>query len=416
VSRRHLPVRPDLDQLRHQARDLLRRIRSGDPAAVSELTEHHPERVEPANARLADAQLVLARSYEAPSWPRLVLACRLVDAIWRDDADTVRDLVQKHPRLLHEDSLIRRSNWGPPMTYAANLGRDRIIRMLHELGATDVESAAGRAILQGQIGTARMLHAMLGSPRLHDGALLGPAETLSASGTALVLELGARVVDDGKRLAPVDMVLETYSRNPSGKHEILEQYVRHGIELPDTPVMAFHRGRIDLLEDHLRRDPGLLRRTFTHAEIYPPELGCHDEVLHGTPLTGVTLLHLCVEYEEMEMARWLLERGTDVDVRAAVDAEGFGGHTALFGCVVSVAHLPQKHRRLEDAPFARLLLDHGADPNARASLRMRLGVYETPTTHEFRDVTPLSWGERFPDKLFVSKPAMRLIAESGGHA
>jgi len=31
-------------------------------------------------------------------------------------------------------------------------------------------------------------------------------------------------------------------------------YVEHGLELPDTPTMALHRGRIDLLEEHLRRD------------------------------------------------------------------------------------------------------------------------------------------------------------------
>jgi len=36
--------------------------------------------------------------------------------------------------------------------------------------------------------------------------------------------------------------------------------------------------------------------------------------------------------------------------------------------------------------------------------------------HEYCDVTPLSWGERFHDKLYVSVSAMRLIAERGGHA
>jgi hypothetical protein len=35
--------------------------------------------------------------------------------------------------------------------------------------------------------------------------------------------------------------------------------------------------------------------------------------------------------------------------------------------------------------------------------------------HEYRDVTPLGWRERFHDQSFVSKPAMRLIAERGGH-
>jgi hypothetical protein len=35
--------------------------------------------------------------------------------------------------------------------------------------------------------------------------------------------------------------------------------------------------------------------------------------------------------------------------------------------------------------------------------------------HEYRDVTPLSWGKRFHSKIFVSAPAMRLIAARGGH-
>ena len=71
-------------------------------------------------------------------------AVELVDAIWRDDIDGVRKLVTSNPNLIHEDALIRKdSNWGPPLTYAANLGRDGIIRMLHSLGATDLRSAMG---------------------------------------------------------------------------------------------------------------------------------------------------------------------------------------------------------------------------------------------------------------------------------
>jgi hypothetical protein len=34
--------------------------------------------------------------------------------------------------------------------------------------------------------------------------------------------------------------------------------------------------------------------------------------------------------------------------------------------------------------------------------------------HEFRDVTPLTWGERFQDQDWVNREAMRLIAERGG--
>jgi len=433
---RHLPVRPNLDQLKHQAKDLLRAIHSGDPSAIEEFNTYHPRyapspltplpkgRAELGKVRLADAQLALARSYGAPNWPRLVQACQLIDAIWRDDVDAVRELVVKRPNLLHEHATIRDSNWGPPLSYAANLGRDEIIKLLHRFGAMDLEHGMGRAMLQSKIGTAAMLYRLLGSPLPPHGALGGPAYTLSVPGTAFALEIGVPVCDaEGKRLAPVDVVLETDSRNPSAKHEILELYIQRGLELPDTPTMALHRGRLDLLEEHLRRDPGLFQRTFTHEEIYPPELGCHDDVLatQGTPLAGTTLLHMCVDYDEIEIARWLLEKGMDVNAKATVDADGFGGHTALFCTVVSQPNfwMNYQSKRLV-APFTQLLLDHEADPNAHASLRKKLHPgygpkYDVETMYEYRDVTPLSWGKRFHAKVFVSEPAMRLIAERGGY-
>ena len=413
MADRHLPVRPNLDQLKHQAKDLLRAIRRGDQAAAAELKKHHPEHVEIGHAKLADAQLTLARSYGLLSWPRLVLACRITDGIWRDDAEAVRELVLEHPRLLHEDARGVNGNWGPPMSYAANLGRDRLVSMLRDLGANDVQFAFDRACLQGKLDTAQRLYAMGARPLLD--SVMGPAETQSGSGLAFLLDLGAEISDEqSDRLAPVAMVLETYCRNPKGKHRCLELFAEHGIDLPDTAPMAVHRGRIDLLEDHLRRDAGLLGRTFSHQEIYPPELGCHaDEslALHGTPLAGATLLHLCVDYDEIEIARWLVEQGADANVKADIDTEGFGGHTPLFGCVVSQSF--RVGRRTDDA-FARLVLDHGADPNVRASLKKRLRFVEDESMNEYRDVTPLTWGQRFHDQDWVSEPVMRLIAERGG--
>src|SRR5947209_15709704 len=160
-----LPVRPNLQQLKNQAKELLRAIRNGDSAAIEKFKKYHPEPIEPAQAKLADAQLALARSYSVPNWPRLVIACQLVDAIWKDDLETVSALVMKHPHILHEQARVRDSNWGPPMSYAANLGRDRIIKMLHELGAKDHMHAMGRAALQSKIETVHMLHAMMGAPQ-----------------------------------------------------------------------------------------------------------------------------------------------------------------------------------------------------------------------------------------------------------
>lgn len=419
---RRLPVRPNLDQLKNQAKDLLRNIRRGDVQALAEFETFHPHH-DKVEIKLADAQFAVARSYGASSWPRLVQSCKLIDGIWRDDLEVVRELVVKHPNLLHENAGIRNNNWGPPLTYAANLGRDEIIKMLYELGARDLESAIDRAALQGKIGTARMLHEWMGSPPPPDDSLGGPAYTLSASGTALLLELGAKVVDkNGKRIAPVDVVLESDSRKPDQKHQILEMYVQHGLVLPDTPVMALHRGRIDLLEAHLRRDPQLLQRTFTHEDIYPPELGCHNEVLatHGTPLAGTTLVHICVDYDEIEIARWLLERGMDPNTKATVDTDGFGGHTALFATVVSQPNYwMNRFSQQQVAPFTELLLEHGADPNVRASLKKRLHPgyaprFDVDKTYEYRNVTPLGWGVQFHARVFVSERAMELIRQYGG--
>ena len=248
------------------------------------------------------------------------------------------------------------------------------------------------------------------------GCVMGPCETLNAKGLSLLFELSAKFADEhGDRLAPIALLLQTYSRWPKGKHECLELLSVRGIHLPATPAMAVHRGRIDLLDAHLARDPHLLTRTFSHEEIYPPEVGCstdHSLGLHGTPLAGTTLLHLCVDFDEIEIARWLITRGMNVNAKAEVDSDGFGGHTALFGCVVSQ---PYRCGLQLDAAFARLLLDHGADPNARASLRKRLRFVRDDSMHEYREVTPLAWGESFHDQDWVNRAAMRLIVERGGH-
>ena len=92
---RNPPVRPNLDQLKHQAKNLLKAYRAGAAQAAADFAAFHPENVAPARAKLADAQLVLARSYHASSWTRLVQCCQLINAIWDDDPDAVERLGQR---------------------------------------------------------------------------------------------------------------------------------------------------------------------------------------------------------------------------------------------------------------------------------------------------------------------------------
>jgi len=60
-----LPERPDLDQLRRQARELLRAAADGDPRAVDRLRAVSP------HVALSAAQLALAREYGFQSWTAL---------------------------------------------------------------------------------------------------------------------------------------------------------------------------------------------------------------------------------------------------------------------------------------------------------------------------------------------------------
>ena len=427
-----LPVRPDLTQLKHQAKELLRAFHDRVPEAVALFAEWHPK-VKPEDAKLADAQHALALSYGATSWTRVVQCCQLIDAIWDDDPDTIRKLITANPNLLQENAGIGNRNWGPPMSYAANVGRDRIIRLLYDLGARDLETAIDRAVLQSRVSTAAMLHEMMGRPTPPDDAFGGPAYTLSVPGTEFLFRLGARVrFDDGTQSAPVETAIGSDSRKPDDKRRILELYAEHGYVYPDTPIMAFHRGRFDLLEAHLARDPDLINRRFTSGEIFPREVGCHHTPYEcmGTPVDGGTFLHLAVYWDELDMAEWLLERGAEVDARAALDADGFGGHTPLFNSVVSQAGFWMNYKkgwtnRPEDARFTELLLAQGADPNTRTSIRMRLGSgHGDPRIREFKDVTPLSWARRFyadtlsgskhSERLFVNQMAVRRLEEAGG--
>ncbi len=72
------PFRLNLEQQKKRAKDLLRSIRAGEPDALARFREHHPRcaalsdsQIREDFARLAEAQLVIARELDVPSWPAL---------------------------------------------------------------------------------------------------------------------------------------------------------------------------------------------------------------------------------------------------------------------------------------------------------------------------------------------------------
>ena len=74
MARHSLPERPDLDQLRRQAKELRRSALAGDLDAVERLRRH--AEVDPATVTLSTAQLVIAREFGFASWPRLTEALK----------------------------------------------------------------------------------------------------------------------------------------------------------------------------------------------------------------------------------------------------------------------------------------------------------------------------------------------------
>src|SRR5689334_9493583 len=116
--KRELPSRPSLEQLKHQAKDLLKSYKASDPEAIQRIRENHPHHANASDAEvrgarftLADAQLVIAREYGFAAWPKLKAHVdsltgergdpveRLKDAFKKDDAPLFRKLLDRHPDL-----------------------------------------------------------------------------------------------------------------------------------------------------------------------------------------------------------------------------------------------------------------------------------------------------------------------------
>ena len=79
---RKWPYRPDFNQFKRQAKELLKAYRSGDANAVAEV-QRHEQAPDPAAFALHDAQRVLARSYGFPSWQKLKGFVQTIQPYWR---------------------------------------------------------------------------------------------------------------------------------------------------------------------------------------------------------------------------------------------------------------------------------------------------------------------------------------------
>ncbi|MFC5651145.1 ankyrin repeat domain-containing protein [Paenibacillus solisilvae] len=324
---------------------------------------------------------------------------RLIEAIHKNDIGAVESIITQHPELLNEP--LPRVDGGAALSLAAQCNNLEMVKVLVQLGPKDLQQALSRASMRAHREVSEYLvqkgadpNGLYSDTAIHYGpVILAACEALNPDGIRLMIDLGADPnvkyrTSHGYINSPIGFILGAYARNPHNKHECLEVLFNSGVPFEDTPLMAFHRGRIDLLEKHLHNDPNLVHQRFQSEDIYRPEMG-FSKAMALTPIEGTTLLHLALEYDEFEIAKWLIDHGADVNARADIDSNGCGGHTPLFHAVVSIVSPTDKR--------TRFLLVHGADPTVRATIRHPEGGWDELADKVFENVTALEYALLFKD-------------------
>jgi hypothetical protein len=201
--------------------------------------------------------------------------------------------------------------------------------------------------------------------------LLGAFEEHSPDDIRQLLAAGISPTESIQGKRPIECLIEMYLRSPRFA-ECLQIMLDAGATIDDPVLEAI------LLDNHVR-----LR------ELLSPASAILDKKLSPlcafTSCRGVSPLHICAEFNSIRCARVLLENGADVNARADQDAEGIGGHTPIFHAVNSIFNYCR--------PVMEMLSDAGAD----------LGI----------QVKALLWGETMSWETVVFDVSLISYAQCG---
>ena len=376
-----LPDRPNLRHLKDQAKGLLR---AGNAAS------------------LTDAQFRIARLYGFESWPKLKAHVdlltetgRLKQAIDTNNLEEVKRLMTRNPAL-HRAPLGYGKNgpltwvaecrvpWEPPTETRLEMAQWMIDHGsdVHQGGDGPLMRAALRGdripMMELLVRNGADVNAQWGG---YFPIIFAPCESVQPAAIRWLLEHGANpdCAEPGRKYPDnaLDYVIGTYSRSPE-LAECIDLLVEAGCtSRHKTPALLdILRGRTDRLTEQLDADPSLVHRHF-------PELDIGSTAYRRMRLNGATLLHVAAEYGAVEAARLLLDRGADVNARAEIDAAGVGGQTPIF-------HAASQFYDYGLA-MVEFLVARGADLSLRAKIP---GHYERED--EFVECNALEYAEVFP--------------------
>ncbi len=273
-----LPERPSIEQLRKQAKDLLRDARAGDAAALARLATP---------LTLANAQLVLAREYGFASWPKLVQHVQHVQGIARAHRPLIRpaELPTGRPYRLPD---------GTEVT------TDDVFGIF--VAARDGDARAVKRAIARVPGLATVEYNY--TPPIHFAVREGHL--------AIVRFLLDRGANPAYRSYPFSESLLTFADDRG--HEAIAALLRRtlsrrfAISAQAQPIItAASRGDVTTVEALLARQPELARVS--------------NE-------TGDTALHQAARHGHVEVVRILIAAGAPVD---AIRSDGFKPvHAALF--------------------------------------------------------------------------------------
>ena len=394
---RPLPDRPDLRHLKDQAKDL---VKAGTAKSI------------------ADAQFKIARLYGFPSWPKLKAHVdslhdvgQLKQAIDTNDLARVKHLMTRNSGL-HRAPLGYGKNG--PLTWVAECRvpweppgpvRLAIAKWMMENGSDVHQGGDGplmRAALKGERIPMMELLVSCGADVNAEWngdfpIIFAPCEAVDPEALRWLLDHGANpnCGDARGRGTALDYVIGTYARSPERLSACIDVLLdAGGTTRYDVPgVLDLLRRKLDRLAEQLDADATLARRRF-------PELDCGSTGGRRLLLRGATLLHVAAEFGNVEAAKLLLDRGADVNARATVDEAGAGGQTAIFHAVTQFGD--------GGLAMAQFLVQRGADLTVRVSLP---GHYERPG--EVVECTPLAYALRFQADSYSEGKTIAFLRERG---